>query len=110
VKIRQQLAAKAFQRTASYDATIATYLDADDEPMPRSITLSLKRDRKLRYGENPHQDAAVYRSGLSEGGVLDATQLLGKELSFNNLSDAAAAWALTCTLAELEPRKVASVV
>jgi len=110
VKLRQQLAAKAFQRTASYDATIATYLDADDEPMPRSITLSLQRDRKLRYGENPHQDAAVYRSGLSEGGVLDATQLLGKELSYNNLADAAAAWALTCTLAELEPRKVASVV
>lgn len=108
--LRQMLAAKAFQRTASYDATIATYLSGDVEPLPKSITVGLKRDRTLRYGENPHQDAAVYRTGTDEGGVLDATQLLGKELSFNNLADAAAAWALTCTLAELEPRKVASVV
>ncbi|MCA9272380.1 MAG: bifunctional phosphoribosylaminoimidazolecarboxamide formyltransferase/IMP cyclohydrolase [Phycisphaerales bacterium] len=110
IELRRKLATKAFQRTASYDATIAAYLAGDDEPMPRSITVALKRDRTLRYGENPHQEAAVYRTGVSEGGVLDATQLLGKELSFNNLADAAAAWALTCTLAELEPRKIASVV
>ena len=110
VELRKQLAAKAFHRTASYDATIATYLSGEAEALPQSITIPLRKGRTLRYGENPHQEAAVYRSGASEGGVLDATQLLGKELSFNNLADAAAAWALTCTLARLQPRKIAGVV
>lgn len=108
--LRQKLAAKAFHRTAAYDAAIATYLTQDTDPLPATLTIPLRRANTLRYGENPHQHAAVYRTGAEEGGVLSATQLLGKELSFNNLADAAAAWALTCTLANLEPRKIAAVV
>lgn len=108
--LRTKLAQAAFLRTSAYDATIASYLDTGEEALPRALSIGLRRDRTLRYGENPHQEAAVYRTGASEGGVLDAAQLLGKELSFNNLADAAAAWALTCTLAELEPRKVSAVV
>jgi len=110
VTLRQKLGAKAFARTAAYDTMIAAYLTDDNEAMPEQIGITLRRDRTLRYGENPHQDAAVYRSGKSEGGVLDAQQLHGKELSYNNIADAAAAWAMVCTLDELAPAKAAAVV
>ena len=110
VTLRQRLGAKAFARTAAYDTMIAAYLAADDEAMPEQIGITLKRDRTLRYGENPHQRAAVYRSSKAEGGVLDAQQLHGKDLSYNNIADAAAAWAMVCTLDELAPDKAATVV
>jgi phosphoribosylaminoimidazolecarboxamide formyltransferase/IMP cyclohydrolase len=95
---RHHLAVKAFHHTASYDTAIALYLGngntSNDEP-PITFELGLKRVRSLRYGENPHQKAALYAptSGVLEG-FLAAHQHQGKELSFNNLVDAQAAWQL----------------
>lgn len=110
IELRRRLGTKAFARTASYDTTIVEYLSGDQQNMPDRIGISLKRERTLRYGENPHQSAAVYRTDKAEGGILDADQLHGKELSYNNIADAAAAWAMVCTLGELAPDKTASVV
>ena len=101
---RRQLAAKAFRHVAAYDAIVADYL-ADDTPdetpdddaspaeMPPRVTISLTRAAGLRYGENPHQRAALYvPAGGSGGGVARARQHHGPPLSFNNLLDADAAW------------------
>ncbi len=90
---RQQLAFKAFSHTASYDAAITQYL-GDDELLPIEKPLELSRIKTLRYGENPHQQAALYRQGNSSGAVLDAKVLAGKEMGFNNYADADAAWLL----------------
>ena len=84
---------KAFRHTASYDAAISGYLGGDDaEPLPERIEANLERVQTLRYGENPHQKGALYRLG-GQGGfsLCDAEILGGKELSFNNFLDAAAA-------------------
>lgn len=103
IETREQLAAAAFMRTARYDATIAGFLKfhlAPDEQPPTAdntltpnIDLSLAKVTDLRYGENPHQTAALYGSG-AQGGIAGAQQLHGKEMSFNNYVDADAAWAL----------------
>jgi phosphoribosylaminoimidazolecarboxamide formyltransferase/IMP cyclohydrolase len=91
---RRRLALKAFQRTAAYDAAIQTYLGEQLEgesaaPFPSQLSVGMPRVAQLRYGENPHQKAALY------GGFLDAVeQLHGKELSYNNLVDVQAALAL----------------
>lgn len=98
-KLRKRLATEAFQHTAAYDRAIADFFareTADRDEMnqfPQSLTLSLSREAMLRYGENPHQTAAVYRhNGLPSGAnLLSAKQLNGKELSYNNLLDADAA-------------------
>jgi phosphoribosylaminoimidazolecarboxamide formyltransferase / IMP cyclohydrolase len=90
---RQKLAFKAFSHTASYDAAITQYL-GDNELLPIEKPLELSRVKTLRYGENPHQQAALYRQGNSSGAVLDAKVLAGKEMGFNNYSDADAAWLL----------------
>lgn len=98
---RRRLAAIAFQHTASYDTTIAEYLRAqtvEPEYFPDELTLSLQRVQTLRYGENPHQQAAFYRwneTATSAGvpTVARAEVLHGKELSFNNLLDLDAALA-----------------
>ncbi|MEO1583553.1 MAG: bifunctional phosphoribosylaminoimidazolecarboxamide formyltransferase/IMP cyclohydrolase [Planctomycetota bacterium] len=111
--LRRSLAAKAFARTCAYDAAIASYLaDAEDgsDPLPERITVALSRREVLRYGENPHQQAAVYTDGRAGGGVLDAEQLHGKPLSYNNIADAAAAWALACTLGRIEPDLASAVI
>src|SRR5260221_8988883 len=92
---RRRLAAIAFQYTASYDTAIAEYLRAQaakPEYFPEDLTLSLQRVHILRYRENPHQRAAVYRrlgtSAVSAyPAVADAEVLQGKELSYNNLLD-----------------------
>jgi phosphoribosylaminoimidazolecarboxamide formyltransferase/IMP cyclohydrolase len=94
---RRQLAAEAFARTARYDATIARYL-ARDSTFPQSLVVPAEKIADLRYGENPHQAAAFYRRGPRNAGVAGASQLHGKELSFNNLLDADAAWKLVCEL------------
>ncbi|MGI8748744.1 MAG: bifunctional phosphoribosylaminoimidazolecarboxamide formyltransferase/IMP cyclohydrolase [Deinococcus sp.] len=97
---RRGLAAKAFGHTAAYDAAITAYLEGQDDlegqqaSFPARRTLELTRVSEVRYGENPHQPAAVYRLGDQRGPVLDATKLSGKPMSFNNLLDADAAWAL----------------
>ncbi|MBB6096675.1 phosphoribosylaminoimidazolecarboxamide formyltransferase/IMP cyclohydrolase [Deinobacterium chartae] len=90
---RQRLAAKAFGHTAAYDAAITAYLGEPAE-LPAERTLELVRVQSLRYGENPHQQAALYREGSSRGAVLDAEVLQGKAMSFNNYTDADAAWNL----------------
>ena len=86
---RQALAAKVFAHTASYDAAILGYLSRTQESLPATLSLVLERQQALRYGENPHQRAALYSAG--EAGVKDLHQLHGKELSFNNLLDVDAA-------------------
>ncbi len=93
--LRQRLALEAFRHTARYDAMIAEYLGqqyAADELLPASLTLTFDRVQSLRYGENPHQQAAFYREVRAEAPSLAlAEQLQGKELSFCNLYDADAA-------------------
>ena len=98
--LRQRLALETFQHTAAYDAAISTYLHAassiesESPPFARRETLVLNRVRALRYGENPHQDAALYASTpAARPNLIEAQQLHGKELSFNNLADADAALA-----------------
>jgi phosphoribosylaminoimidazolecarboxamide formyltransferase/IMP cyclohydrolase len=86
---RERLALEVFRTTAEYDLAIATWLGASNE-LPEWFGEIYTRERSLRYGENPHQDAAIYR-GLSDG-IVDADQHHGKEMSFNNYTDADAAW------------------
>ena len=87
--LRRQLATKVFAHTAAYDAAIHGYLSQGETGWPERITLALERRQELRYGENPHQAAALYAT--SEPGIRDLEQLHGKELSFNNLLDGDAA-------------------
>lgn len=91
VEFRRSLAAKAFRHTACYDAIIASWFGSD-ERYPAETAIPLRRKQTLRYGENPHQDAAFYATPLEGGRSLArAVQLQGKELSFNNLGDLEAA-------------------
>lgn len=96
--MRRPLAAKAFRHTAFYDSMIARYLSED--AFPETLTLGYRRKLVLRYGENPHQQAALYADPLGSPGLAQATQLWGKELSYNNILDADAAWELVCDLPE----------
>jgi phosphoribosylaminoimidazolecarboxamide formyltransferase/IMP cyclohydrolase len=92
---RKRLAQKAFQHVAIYDTAISQYLRKDEEGFPEEITVALKKRYGLRYGENPHQQAAFYAElvgGEVDSGITWAEQLGGKELSFNNILDADAAW------------------
>ncbi len=101
---RRGLAAKAFQHVAVYDAAVADYLAsgrADDAEMPQQVTIGLERVSSLRYGENPHQMGALYvPANGGSGGLARARQLHGRELSFNNLMDADAAWRTVSDYAE----------
>jgi phosphoribosylaminoimidazolecarboxamide formyltransferase/IMP cyclohydrolase len=97
---RKGLAAKAFARTSAYDAAIASWFAetlGDRTPATRVIAGTL--DATLRYGENPHQWAAFYRAGEKRFGVATATLIQGKELSYNNLNDADAAYGLVAEFA-----------
>jgi phosphoribosylaminoimidazolecarboxamide formyltransferase/IMP cyclohydrolase len=98
---RFALAKKAFTHTARYDAAIANWLTALDDtndpktlsPFPQALQLAFDRVETLRYGENPHQSAAFYRDPATTRGAIAAyKQLQGKELSYNNIGDADAAW------------------
>ncbi|MFA6330006.1 MAG: bifunctional phosphoribosylaminoimidazolecarboxamide formyltransferase/IMP cyclohydrolase [Candidatus Micrarchaeia archaeon] len=95
---RQKLAAKAFSHTFGYDAAIANYLYSAFNPdvrFPQSLGVSLSKVQDLRYGENPHQKAALYATRSAEGEQLSARrQLWGKELSYNNIADIDAAVSL----------------
>ncbi|OIJ13669.1 bifunctional phosphoribosylaminoimidazolecarboxamide formyltransferase/IMP cyclohydrolase [Anaerobacillus alkalilacustris] len=93
---RARLAAKVFRHTASYDAVIAEYLTNEvKEESPESLTVTFEKKQDLRYGENPHQKASFYKKPLgAESSIAKATQLHGKELSYNNINDADAALAL----------------
>jgi phosphoribosylaminoimidazolecarboxamide formyltransferase/IMP cyclohydrolase len=92
----RRLAIAAFRQTAQYDATVSSYLAADaneTQEFPPQLTSTLTKLSDLRYGENPHQRAALYQTS-SRGGLANATILSGKEMSFNNYVDADAAWQL----------------
>jgi phosphoribosylaminoimidazolecarboxamide formyltransferase/IMP cyclohydrolase len=90
--LRRRLAGKAFQHTAAYDALVAAWFQRDED-FPSQLGMALPRAAVLRYGENPHQGAAFYVHE-GGGGLGAATQLHGKELSYNNLLDTDAAWGL----------------
>lgn len=93
--LRKQLAARAFARTAAYDAAVSSWFAGqieDTAPARKSISGSLAQT--LRYGENPHQKGAFYRSGDQRPGVAHANQIQGKELGYNNIADADAAYEL----------------
>ncbi|ANH93036.1 bifunctional phosphoribosylaminoimidazolecarboxamide formyltransferase/IMP cyclohydrolase [Streptomyces sp. NPDC057197] len=92
---RKRLAAEAFQHTASYDIAVAgwfaaSYAPADDSAFPEFLGATLERKNTLRYGENPHQPAALYTDGTGAG-LAEAEQLHGKEMSYNNYTDTDAA-------------------
>jgi phosphoribosylaminoimidazolecarboxamide formyltransferase/IMP cyclohydrolase len=91
---RRRLAAKAFQHVAAYDTAIASYLRAGEPQFPEELTAALQRAALLRYGENPHLQAAVYRSDAPgpATGLLGAEQLHGMEMSYLNYFDTDAAW------------------
>jgi phosphoribosylaminoimidazolecarboxamide formyltransferase/IMP cyclohydrolase len=92
LKLRQKLAQQAFAHTASYDTAVASFLAREfgNETKPDSITITLTKDQDLRYGENSHQQAALYLSSDSSG-VAAAIQHSGKQMSYNNFVDADAA-------------------
>ncbi len=105
---RRRLAAKAFARTAVYDAAIAQWFARElKDEAPDYAALGGKLIQGLRYGENPHQTAAFYRSPQLREGVATAEQLQGKELSYNNINDTDAAF--EC-VAEFEAGKAACVI
>lgn len=101
---RFQLAQKAFSHTAAYDSAISNYLTAVDsdgqhKDFPERLNLNFGLAQDLRYGENPHQQAAFYRDLVSApGGLASYRQVQGKELSYNNIADADAAWECVKTL------------
>lgn len=96
-KLRRKFAIEAYRTTAKYDIAVSTWLNSvsDDQLMPDWIGNSYTHSSNLRYGENPHQSAALYLSDASEltgTGVAGAIQLHGKEMSYNNYVDVEAAW------------------
>ena len=132
LETRRRLAADAFARTAAYDSAITNFLasrsefrpaagpeedqDAPASPLPARIALPLLKIRDLRYGENPHQAAALYRldepepHAIEYGALATARQLHGKPLSYNNLLDANGALALARDMHALEPGAASAVV
>ncbi|MYD44195.1 MAG: bifunctional phosphoribosylaminoimidazolecarboxamide formyltransferase/IMP cyclohydrolase [Gammaproteobacteria bacterium] len=89
LEFRHRMAAKAFRHTAAYDAAIANYL-SKDEKFPERLTVSYKHEQAMRYGENPHQEAAFYLDPTQK--AVSFHQIQGKTLSFNNIADTHAAW------------------
>ena len=99
--LRKQLAARAYARTAAYDAAISTWFAQRlGEAAPARKTIAGALVQTMRYGENPHQKAAFYREANPRIGVATARQLQGKELSYNNINDTDAAFEL---IAEFDP-------
>ena len=108
LELRQKLAAKAYARTAAYDAAISNWFaDALHDDAPDYRAFGGKLIQALRYGENPHQSAAFYRAPGERSGVATARQLQGKELSYNNINDTDAAY--EC-VAEFDAKRTAACV
>jgi phosphoribosylaminoimidazolecarboxamide formyltransferase/IMP cyclohydrolase len=100
-ELRRKLMVEAFTHTALYDQAISNHFakQLSDETFPEVLNLPLQRVCSLRYGENPHQDAALYRStDQKQRSLIDAEQLNGKELSYNNYLDLDAAWSIAAGL------------
>ena len=94
IELRRKLAQKAFQHVAYYDTAIAQYLRGEEKGFLEEMTIALRKQAELSYGENPHQQAAFYveeKPKKLEPSLVSATQLGGKELSFNNILDLDAA-------------------
>lgn len=95
---RKKLAAVAFRHTAEYDVAVASWMGSSQEagepsaPLPNWFAKTWRRSALLRYGENPHQQAALYLDDTAWPGLAQAKQLHGKEMSYNNFTDADAAW------------------
>lgn len=96
---RKRLASLAFRHTAEYDVAVASWMgtvlapeDGGDPQLPEWLGSTWRRTEVLRYGENPHQKAALYRDDAGWPGLAQAEQLHGKEMSYNNFTDADAAW------------------
>jgi phosphoribosylaminoimidazolecarboxamide formyltransferase/IMP cyclohydrolase len=103
LKLRKKLAAKAYARTASYDAAISNWFAKElDDSAPSFRAFGGKLAEALRYGENPHQSAAFYRTPEQRFGVATARQVQGKQLSYNNINDTDAAY--EC-IAEFDPQR-----
>jgi phosphoribosylaminoimidazolecarboxamide formyltransferase/IMP cyclohydrolase len=99
--LRRKLAAKAYARTAAYDSAIATWFARQQgDTFPERLTLTAERLQTLRYGENPHQQAAFYSDGSKRPGVATARQVQGKELSYNNINDTDAAYECVAEFSE----------
>lgn len=94
--LRQRLAAKAYARTGAYDSAISGWFAGElDDALPQRMVLAAEKVQDCRYGENPHQNAAFYKiRGDDRPGIATATQVQGKELSYNNLNDTDAAFEL----------------
>jgi len=107
LELRRRLAARAFAHTATYDAAISTWFaEQTGEEFPPRLAIGAQLRQTLRYGENPHQSAAFYVSGENRPGIATATQVQGKELSYNNLNDTDAAFEL---VAEFDAPAVAII-
>ena len=92
LQTRKKLALKTFEHTAKYDGAIANYLGREDDGFSSTLNLQFVKSQAMRYGENPHQNAAFYKeTKVNESSVSSSKQIQGKELSFNNLADADAA-------------------
>ena len=99
--LRRKLAAAAYARTGAYDAAISGWFAGQlGDIFPRRIAVGGELKQVLRYGENPHQQAAFYTGGAPRIGIATATQVQGKELSFNNLNDTDAAFELVSEFTE----------
>jgi phosphoribosylaminoimidazolecarboxamide formyltransferase/IMP cyclohydrolase len=108
LELRKKLAAKAYARTAAYDAAISNWFaDELKDPAPSYRAFGGKLAEALRYGENPHQSAAFYRGGPARAGIATVKQVQGKQLSYNNLNDTDAAY--EC-VAEFDPKRTAACV
>jgi phosphoribosylaminoimidazolecarboxamide formyltransferase / IMP cyclohydrolase len=106
--LRKKLAAKAYARTAAYDAAISNWFaDTLHDPAPDYRAFGGKLAEALRYGENPHQSAAFYRAPGERFGVASARQVQGKQLSYNNINDTDAAY--EC-VAEFDPMRTPACV
>jgi len=106
-ELRRTLAAKAYARTGSYDAAISGWFAGQlGESFPDRLVVAGKRNEVLRYGENPHQEAAFYVNADTRPGVATARQIQGKALSYNNLNDTDAAFEL---VAEFDPKSAPAV-
>src|SRR3954447_10421993 len=106
LKLRKKLAAKAYARTATYDAAISNWFAKElNDTAPSFRAFGGKLAEALRYGENPHQSAAFYRSPEQRASVATARQVQGKQLSYNNINDTDAAY--EC-VAEFDPKRTAA--
>jgi phosphoribosylaminoimidazolecarboxamide formyltransferase/IMP cyclohydrolase len=105
---RRKFAAKAYAATAAYDAAIASWFAFADqgERFPQTLPIALTKGPELRYGENPHQSAALYLPQAGARGIAQAEQLQGKELSYNNYNDADAALELVAEFKDGPPTVV----